>query len=259
MNFVLTNIYYSPFKSLSFVKLETCNIKINKGILNDRLFAFSRNVSLEQAKLIEKFPKLRKLNNFLTIKNSPVLNKYNFDFDNNHLIIKSNNKIIISICSDNPNEYYKISDKLNNLEKSLTNPTFLLKNNDYPFFDTTHSNNILNSISLINLRSIKDLEKKSGEKIEFQRFRGNLYIDGLEPWEERTWLNKNIVINNVSFKVEKHIARCSATNLKPNSDNVTINLPMTLKKIYNHIDMGIYLTPLTNGEINIGDQIILDE
>ena len=38
---------------------------------------FSRNIDLEKAKLVERNPNERKLNNFLTLKNSPVLNKYN--------------------------------------------------------------------------------------------------------------------------------------------------------------------------------------
>ena len=138
-------------------------------------------------------------------------------------------------------------------------PIFLLKNENYPFFDTTHSNKISNSISLININSIKDLEKKTKKTIEFERFRGNLYIDGIKPWQERNWIKKIIKINDVSYKVEKNIARCSAINLEPNTDNATINLPMILKKYYNHIDMGVYLTPLDDGEINIGDQVILDE
>ena len=97
------------------------------------------------------------------------------------------------------------------------------------------------------------------KKIEFQRFRANFYVSGINSWEERKWINKIIKINNVSFKVDKHIPRCSATNLQPNTDNVTINLPSELKKIYNHIDMGIYLTSLSNGKINIGDKVLLDE
>jgi uncharacterized protein YcbX len=138
-------------------------------------------------------------------------------------------------------------------------PIFLLRNKNFPFFDTTHSNNISNSISLININSILDLEKKIQHSIEFERFRSNFYIDGVDAWEERNWINKIIKINNISFKVQKHIPRCSATNLKPNTDNSTINLPNTLKKHYNHIDMGIYLTPLQDGEVNIGDCVFLDK
>ena len=114
-------------------------------------------------------------------------------------------------------------------------------------------------MSLININSIADFEKKTQQNIEFERFRGNLYVDGIKPWKERFWINKILKINNVSFKVENHISRCSATNLKPKTDNVTINLPMRLKKLYNHIDMGVYLKPLNSGEINIGDKIIIDD
>ena len=63
---------------------------------NDRIFAFSRSIHLEKAKLIEKNPSERKLNNFLTLKNSPVLNKYNFAYENSRLTLTQNNKDLIS-------------------------------------------------------------------------------------------------------------------------------------------------------------------
>ena len=110
-------------------------------------------------------------------------------------------------------------------------------------------------MSLINLNSIKDFEKKIDKKIEFQRFRANFYVDGIDAWEERNWLGKIIKINNVSFKVEKNIPRCVAINLKPNSDEDSLNLLQLLKKTYNHFDMGIYLTALNDGKINIGETI----
>ena len=40
-----------------------------------------------KAKLIEKNPNERKLNYFLTLKNSPVLNKYNFIYDAEVILI----------------------------------------------------------------------------------------------------------------------------------------------------------------------------
>ena len=92
MNCVISSIHYCPVKSISFQNINSCEIKKNLGIDNDRIFAFSRNVDLEKAKLIEKDAKERKLNNFLTLKNSPVLNKYNFIYENNRLILTSNNK-----------------------------------------------------------------------------------------------------------------------------------------------------------------------
>jgi len=259
MDCSISSIYYSPVKSLSFEKLESCIIKKNIGILNDRLFAFSRNIDFEKAKLIEKFPDQRKLHYFLSLKNTPFLNKYNFNYDGLNLTLHKENMKLISAALANPDQLSLLCKKLINLENSLTGPIYLLKNKDYPFFDTTHSKNVSNTISLINLNSIRDFEIKYKKNIEFQRFRANFYVSGINAWEERKWINKIIKINNVIFRVDKHIPRCSATNLQPNTDKVTINLPSELKKIYNHIDMGIYLTSLSNGKINIGDKVLLDE
>ncbi len=258
MNCIINSINYCPVKSLSFQTINSCNIKKKLGMPNDRIFAFSRSITNEQAKLIEKSPNDRKLNNFLTLKNTPVLNKYNFVYKNEKLILTLNNNELISISENDPNERSLLSEKLIELEDSLAKPIYLLKNNDFPFYDTSHSNKIFNSMSLINLNSIKDFEKKINKKVEFQRFRGNFYVEGLNPWEERNWINKIIKINNCNFKVEKNIPRCVAINIKPKTDDNSLNLLQSLKKTYNHFDMGVYLTALEDGKINIGDKLKLN-
>lgn len=255
MNCTIKSINYSPVKSLSFESINSCNVKKNFGVLNDRIFAFSRSIDFEKAKLIEKNPNKRKLNNFLTLKNSPVLNKYNFIYKKNKLTMLLKDKELISINADNPENFSLIPEKLLELESSLEKPVFFLKNNDFPFYDTTNSNNVMNSISLININSINDLENKINKKLEIQRFRGNFYVQGIEPFEERNWINKVIKINNISFKVQSHIPRCVAINLKPKTDDNSINLLQSLKKNFNHFDMGIYLVALEDGKINVGDKI----
>ena len=255
MSILISSIYYSPVKSLSFQNVDSCEIKKNLGILDDRMFAFSRIIDAKKAELIEKNPNERNLNNFLTLKNSPVLNKYNFIHKNNKLSLMLNDKELISIITDNIEQRSTLINKLVELESSLLKPISLLQNNKFPFYDTSNSNKVFNSISLINLNSIKDFEKKINKKIEFQRFRANFYIDGIEAWEERNWIAKTIKINDVSFKVEKNIPRCVAINLKPKTDNNTLNLLQSLKKTYNHFDMGIYLRSLNDGEVKTGNSI----
>ena len=258
MNCSISSINYCPVKSLSFQSIQSCEITKNLGMANDRIFAFSRSIDLEKSKLIEKNPNERKLNNFLTLKNSPVLNKYNFVYDGDRLILTQNNKDIITISSDDLNERILLANKLMDLESSLIKPISLLKNSNFPFYDTSHSNNVFNSMSLINLNSIKDFEKKINENIELQRFRANFYVEGIEAWEERNWIGKIIKINNVSFKVEKNIPRCVAINLKPKTDDNSLNLLKSLKKTYNHFNMGIYLTPLSDGKIELENKIELN-
>ena len=258
MNCSISSIHYCPVKSLSFQNIKSCIIKKNLGMLNDRVFAFSRSVDYEKAKLIQLNPNERKLNYFLTLKNSPVLNKYNFIYDNDKLTLTIHNKELISILVNNPEQVSLLLNKLIELESSLIKPIFLLNNNDFPFYDTSNSNKVLNSMSLINLNSVADFEKKINQKVEFQRFRGNFYVNGIQAWEERSWINKIIKINNISFKVEKNIPRCVAINLKPKTDDNSLNLLQSLKKTYNHFDMGIYLTALADGKIDIGDKVELN-
>ena len=132
-----------------------------------------------------------------------------------------------------------------------------MKNLEIPFFDTSISNKtvLTHSISFLNNKSIEDFEKKTNRTIEPQRFRGNIHVDGMEAWEERNWIGKIVKINNISFKVEKNIPRCVVINLKPNTDDDSLNLLQSLKKTYNHFDMGIYLRALSDGKIDVGDAI----
>ncbi len=261
MSAIISSINYCPVKSVSFQSLQNCKIKKNIGIMGDRTFAFAKDLNLDQAQLFEKSPDERKgkWNKILTLKNSPALNKYNFVFKDEKLTLTLKDKEILTADINKIDEREALSYKLTELENSLKQPIVLMKNNEFPFFDTSISKkvNFVNSVSLLNIQSINDFQTKIDKKIETSVFRGNICIDGIEPWREREWIGKIIKINNVSFKVEKNIPRCVAINLRPKTDDNSFNLLQSLKKTYNHFDMGIYITPLDDGEINIGNTLNL--
>ena len=259
MSAIISSINYCPVKSVSFQTIEKCEIKKNIGIVGDRIFAFAKDLEIDKALLFEKSPEERKgkWNKVLTLKNSPVLNKYNFLFKENKLTLTFKDKNILTINASELSERQLLSNKIIELENSLKKPIVLMKNEESPFFDTSISNKVdfINSVSLLNIQSINDFQKKIDKKVEISRFRGNICIDGIKPWKEREWIGKTIKINNISFKVEKNIPRCVAINLKPTTDDNSLNLLQSLKKNYNHFEMGIYLTALDDGEINLGDKV----
>ena len=263
MSATISSINYCPVKSVSFQSIEKCEIKKDVGIIGDRIFAFAKDLDLEQAKLFEKSPAERKgkWNKVLTLKNSPVLNKYNFLFEENKLTLTFKDKEILTINVSKLSERQLLTNKIVELENSLKEPIVLMKNAESPFFDTSISNKVdfINSVSLLNIQSINDFQKKIDKKVEISRFRGNICIDGVKPWEEQGWVGKIVKINNVSFKVEKKIPRCVAINLKPQTDDNSLNLLQALKKIYNHFDMGIYLTALDNGKVEVGNKIEINQ
>ena len=147
----IENLFYCPVKSISFTELSTLKIIKNRGIENDRIFAFVHNLDSSKIKKILNDPLSRKLNNFITLKNTPELNKYNFIFINDKLILKEQSKEIISINPYSNNEQNLISKKIKHLINKEKKINFLMDKIN-PFFDTMP----YNSISLINKNSIKD-------------------------------------------------------------------------------------------------------
>ena len=244
---IIEKLYFSPVKSLSFSYSSKLIVKKNIGIMNDRIFAFTRLINQSKANNYEKNPKDRNLNFFLTLKNSPFLNKYNFDYKSNELSLLLDSKLIQKISLDKRDNFKILSQELIDREKITKYIPYLIHNINFPFFDTMPHN----TISLINMSSIKDFEKKTNRKIEHERFRGNVYVKNIDPWIEFKWINQEISINGCLFKVLNKITRCVATNLIPNSETADINLLKMLRETYGHINMGIYLKPLNDGEINV--------
>ena len=139
MKAIVSSVHFCPIKSLSFQSAQTLTIKKDIGIENDRIFAFSRGLNEIDAKRVEKDPSERELINFLTLKNSPVLNKYEFNYENEVItIFKDNNEIISYSIEEKKN----LSKKLFELEPNLPNPMYLLRNKLFPFYDTTNSSSI---------------------------------------------------------------------------------------------------------------------
>ena len=156
MEFLISKIYYSPVKSISFQNVNSIKVKKSIGLENDRIFSFSRNVDFKEAKLIEQDQNNRSLHKFLTLKNSPFLNKYNFSFNKDELVLRKNDAEIKKISFSKKKEQKELSELLIKLEPQIKTPIFLLHNIKKPFFDTMPEN----SISLLNLNTINDFSKK---------------------------------------------------------------------------------------------------
>lgn len=112
-------------------------------------------------------------------------------------------------------------------------------------------------VSLINLETVRALEKEVGKVIDPLRFRGNILIDGLEAFSENNLKDWRIQIGSVLFRVLKRIERCGATTVNPENGVRDIMIPALLNRIYGHYDCGIYLQILTDGTISTGETVKL--
>jgi len=113
-------------------------------------------------------------------------------------------------------------------------------------------------VSLINLASCRALAEEVGMPVDPLRFRGNLMLDGLEPWEEFDLVGHTIAIGNTArLKVSSRIFRCAATNVDPATAKRNLDIPGTLMRGHGHTDCGIYAEVVTGGLIAEGDQVRL--
>ncbi|MXQ11334.1 MOSC domain-containing protein [Microvirga makkahensis] len=109
-------------------------------------------------------------------------------------------------------------------------------------------------VSLINLASVRALESVVGAPIEPLRFRGNIHVDGLEPWAEFGLVGHVLTtVSGVRLKVTKRIERCAATNVDPLTGIRDLQIPKSLMQAYGHFDCGIYAEVVGGGAIGVGD------
>jgi uncharacterized protein YcbX len=110
-------------------------------------------------------------------------------------------------------------------------------------------------LSLINISSLRELERVIKMPLDPARFRANLYFDTGLPWQEFDWCGKEFQIGGVSVRGLARIERCAATNVNPETAERDANIPLQLQRAFGHADMGIYVEVLTAGAISLGDTV----
>jgi uncharacterized protein YcbX len=111
------------------------------------------------------------------------------------------------------------------------------------------------SISLINLASHAEVAAKLAQEISPLRWRCNIHIEGLEPWEEDTWIGKTLRVGAAELSIREPILRCMATTANPETGLRDADTLGTLKANWSHQNFGVYAEVSVSGEITIGDKV----
>ncbi len=112
------------------------------------------------------------------------------------------------------------------------------------------------SISLINLASNGDLANKMGQDdISVLRWRGNLHLEGLAPWQEFDWIGKTLRIGTAELLVKEPIKRCLATTANPKTGLRDLDTLAALNTHWDHQNFGVYAEVTTTGQITLGDSV----
>lgn len=113
------------------------------------------------------------------------------------------------------------------------------------------------ALHIVNLASVRELERVVGRPINPLRFRPNVIVDGIEPWAELGWMNTQLRLGPVQLEVFKLTRRCAATNVDPETGKRDMAIPAALQRAYGHMDFGVYARVLTDGAITLGDPVAI--
>ncbi len=110
-------------------------------------------------------------------------------------------------------------------------------------------------LSILSLVSLRVLSQRMGRDLSIHRFRGNLWLDGLAPWEEFDLVGHRLRIGGTLLAVRERITRCKATTANPDTGRYDADTLGALEEGWGHTDFGIYAEVLEGGPIRTGDAV----
>ncbi|WP_323763686.1 MOSC domain-containing protein [Marinovum sp.] len=110
------------------------------------------------------------------------------------------------------------------------------------------------SVSLCNRSSHRAVSQKLGRDLSIHRWRGNLWFDGLAPWEEFDWIGREVRIGSAVVMVRERTTRCLMTHANPETGARDADILGTLDT-WGHRDFSVMAEVIQGGEIAAGDEI----
>lgn len=111
------------------------------------------------------------------------------------------------------------------------------------------------SISIISLSSHAAIEAELGQTLSPLRWRGNILIDGWEPWVEKSLLGKKLRIGTAEFEIREEITRCMATTANTDTGERDADTLGALNKGFGHQEMGVYAVVTRAGDVRQDDTL----
>jgi uncharacterized protein len=92
------------------------------------------------------------------------------------------------------------------------------------------------------------------------RFRSNIAVDGLTPWEEQGWVGRRVRVGAVEFEISKPKQRCLATHANPDTGERDQPILTTLTRVIGQEKptFAVAMMPTgAGGQITLGDPVTL--
>lgn len=247
---IIKNIYRYPIKGLSAEPLAETQLNLGNGIPHDRRFA----VAPGSTQLDSTAGNWMAKSFFLMLARNPKLAQLETRYDDA-------TEILTVLRRGKQVTRGKLTDPIG---RSLIEDFFAAFMGDEArgrpkIFEATGQDTLTDQstplISLINLASVRDIERVTNCPLNPIRFRGNIYFESDSPWLESKWLGQALHIGKARLKIVAPVGRCVATHVNPGTAERDVNILKALQSGFGHTNCGVFAEVTHAGRIHTGDKI----
>lgn len=244
MTIRLAHIYRHPIKAYGRENLASVRLSAGAGLPFDREWA----VAHEGARLT---PGWNPCMNFTRGAKAPALMAVTATLDEATRTVTLSHPTAgdVTVAPDHPSDQARLLTWANPLipagrarPAAVVRGGVAMTDSDYP------------SISILSLASLAELGQRMGNDLSIHRWRGNLWLDGAEPWVEWGWIGQRFQLGEAILEVVERITRCVATKVDPETGDVKGDTLTALETAYGHQDFGVFARVIAGGNIAIGDE-----
>ncbi len=249
-------IYRHPIKGFTPERLARVELEAGAHFPGDRLFAVENGPSGFDPAAPEHQPKIKYL---MLMRNEALARLVTAYDDATGVLTVSHGKreaVRAELGTEEGRaaferflEGWMPADQLRGPPRLLTAPA------GYRFMDSRSG-----YLSILNLASVAALEERIGAPVDPLRFRANLLVEGLKPWEEFDLLDRVLEgPSGLRLKITKRIDRCAATSVDPRTGIRDLPVVRTLMSAWGHVDCGVYAEVVAGGALAEGHRLTLAE
>ena len=247
----IVSLFRYPVKGLSPQALPAAQLKAGQTVPFDRAYAIENGPARFDPEEPRYLPKV----NFLMLMRNERLAalKTEFDEDSQTLTVFRDGKqvargqLTTKLGRQMLEQFFAAY-----MKDELKGPPRIVSAPGHSFSDVSEK-----CLHLVNLATVRELERTVGVPLDPVRFRANIFFDGADPWVEKQWMGRVLKVGPASLKVFKETVRCDATNVNPATAQRDTTIPGTLQRTYGHACVGFYAKVIGDGEIRPGDEIAL--
>lgn len=242
MSWTLSQIWRHPIKGIGAERLENVGLRIDRPLPLDRAWAV-----LEEGG--EAADGWRSCRNFLRGAKGPALMAVTARVEGETIHLSHPDRPGITIDPGDPQDGPRLFQWLRPIyPENRRQAAALVRAPEAGMSDAPFA-----SVSILNEASLRALSQKLGQSLDPRRFRGNLWLEGLAPWEEFDIVGKRLRIADAELEVIEPIGRCRATEANPDTGRRDAATLQALEDGWGHTEFGVYAMVRKAGRVATGD------